>query len=93
VDLAEALDQSCSYLGVRILHVDSGGIPERCPAEDGAGGRGERAPGSPPIGGKTPSSLYVTPDLPSEEGAIRLRPTHVEPLRGGHVWLRHQVVR
>ena len=45
------------------------------------------------IGGTTPSSLYVAPDLPSEEGGIRLRPTHVETLRGGNVWLRYEVVR
>ncbi len=45
------------------------------------------------IGGTTPSSIFVAPDLASAEGTISLRLIGVETLRGDVVWLRYEVVK
>ncbi len=43
------------------------------------------------VGGRSPRSLYVAPDLTSENGLIPLSLLHVENVEGEVVWLRYAV--
>jgi 2,5-diamino-6-(ribosylamino)-4(3H)-pyrimidinone 5'-phosphate reductase len=45
------------------------------------------------VGGTTPRSAFVAPDLTSAGGVINLRLTHMEKVRGDVVWLRYEVVK
>jgi 2,5-diamino-6-(ribosylamino)-4(3H)-pyrimidinone 5'-phosphate reductase len=45
------------------------------------------------VGGTSPKSLYVAPDLTSPEGVIPVKLTHVEQVEGDFVWLRYEVIR
>lgn len=46
-----------------------------------------------PVGGTTPRSLFVAPDLTTPDGAIPLRLVDVQRLRGDTVWLRYEIAR
>jgi 2,5-diamino-6-(ribosylamino)-4(3H)-pyrimidinone 5'-phosphate reductase len=45
------------------------------------------------VGGTTPRSIFIAPDLTSAEGVIPLRLIHAENVKGDTVWLRYEVVR
>ena len=43
------------------------------------------------VGGTTPKSMFVAPDLTSTEGVILLRLLHLEHMKGDFIWLRYAV--
>jgi 2,5-diamino-6-(ribosylamino)-4(3H)-pyrimidinone 5'-phosphate reductase len=45
------------------------------------------------VGGTTPRSMFVAPDLTSPAGVIRLRLLDIERVRSDYVWLRYEVVK
>jgi len=45
------------------------------------------------VGGTSPRSIFVAPDLTSPEGVIPLKLLHVETLQDNVVWLRYEVVK
>lgn len=93
VDLRAALEQLNARYNVRTVRVDSGGTLNGALLRAGLVDEVSVLLDPSLVGGSSPRSLYVAPDLVSEEGVIRLRPVHVETLRGGNVWLRYEVVR
>ena len=44
------------------------------------------------VGGTSPRSIFVAPDLTSPDGVIPLKLIHVETLQDNIVWLRYEVV-
>lgn len=93
VDLRRALEELRARCGVKVVRVDSGGT--LCGALLRAGLVDEVSLIIAPelVGGLTPRSIFVAPDLTSSEGVIPLRLLHVENVKGDFVWLRYDVVK
>jgi len=45
------------------------------------------------VGGSSPRSIFVAPDLTSADGVIECRLTHLERFEGDVVWFRYEVVK
>ncbi len=43
------------------------------------------------VGGTSPKTMFVAPDLESEEGVIPLALFNIEKIRDRYVWLRYKV--
>ena len=93
VDLRAALEELNARYGVKVVRVDSGGILNGALLRAGLVDEVSVLVGPCLVGGSSPRSLFVAPDLTSPEGVIPLRLTHVERVRGDVVWLRYEVVR
>lgn len=91
VDLAAALEILHARYGIEVLRVDSGGV--LCGALLRAGLVDELSLLLNPslVGGRSPRSFYVAPDLPSAEGLLPLRLDHVETVAENFVWLRYTI--
>lgn len=93
VDLRAALEELNASYGVRVLRVDSGGVLNGVLLRDGLVDEVSVMVSPSLLGGTSPRSLFVAPDLTSPEGVIPLRLIHLERTRGDVVWLRYEVVR
>jgi 2,5-diamino-6-(ribosylamino)-4(3H)-pyrimidinone 5'-phosphate reductase len=93
VDLRAALEELAARYGVKVVRVDSGGILNGVLLRAGLVAEVSVLVGPYLVGGSSPRSLFVAPDLTSPEGVIPLRLTHVERMRGDVIWLRYEVVK
>jgi len=93
VDLRAALEELNARYGVKTVRVDSGGILNGALLRAGLVDEVSVLIGPCLVGGTTPRSIFVAPDLTSSEGVIPLRLVHVEQMRGDIIWLRYEVVR
>ncbi|MBN2503126.1 MAG: RibD family protein [Anaerolineales bacterium] len=91
VDLAAALQVLNERYGVKVVRVDSGGILNGVLLRAGLVDEVNVVIGPELVGGSSPRSLFVAPDLTSAEGVIPLQLTHVEEFKGGFVWLRYTI--
>ncbi len=91
VDLAEALAVLYERFGVRRLRVDSGGILTGVLLRQGLVDEVSILVYPELVGGVTPRSLFVAPDLTDGSGVIKLRLLEAAPLRDGFVWLRYEI--
>jgi 2,5-diamino-6-(ribosylamino)-4(3H)-pyrimidinone 5'-phosphate reductase len=91
VDLREALEQLHLQFGTRIVRVDSGGVLNGVLLREGLVDEVSVIISPSLVGGVTPKTMYVAPDLEAEEGVIRLALSHVETIRDRYVWLRYKV--
>lgn len=93
VDFAAALRMLGNRFGVRVLRVDSGGRLNGVLLRAGLVDEVSLLTVPMLVGGTSPRSLFVAPDLDSPAGTIRLRLTALEQLPGGLVWTRYEVER
>jgi 2,5-diamino-6-(ribosylamino)-4(3H)-pyrimidinone 5'-phosphate reductase len=93
VDLRAALEELNARYGVKTVRVDSGGILNGALLRAGLVDEVSVLIGPCLVGGTTPRSIFVAPDLTSAEGVIPLKLIHMEAVRGDIIWLRYEVVR
>lgn len=92
VDLKAALEELNSRYGVRSVRLDSGGKLNGALLRQGLVHEISLLIDPSLVGGTTPRSIFVAPDLRSPDGVIELQLRHVEELEGGVVWLRYDVL-
>ena len=93
VDLRMALEELNARYGVKTVRVDSGGILNGALLRAGLVDEVSVLIGPGLVGGTTPRSIFVAPDLTSAEGVIPLKLIHMEAVRGDTIWLRYEAVR
>jgi 2,5-diamino-6-(ribosylamino)-4(3H)-pyrimidinone 5'-phosphate reductase len=93
VDLQAALAELRARYGVELVRVDSGGVLNGALLREGLVHEISLILSPYLVGGTTPRSFFVAPDLSSEEGVIDLRLTHVERVEENTLWLRYEIVR
>jgi 2,5-diamino-6-(ribosylamino)-4(3H)-pyrimidinone 5'-phosphate reductase len=93
VDLRRALDELNERFDVESVRVDSGGTLNGVLLRAGLVDEISLLVHPSLVGGTTPRSVFVAPDLTSPDNVIDLRLTHLEELSAGVVWLRYEVVR
>jgi len=91
VDLRDALEQLNRQFGTQRVRVDSGGILNGVLLREGLVDEISVIISPSLVGGTTPKTMYVAPDLESEDGVIGLALTHFEIIRDRYVWLRYKV--
>lgn len=91
VDLSTALKQIRERFGIGVLRVDSGGILIGALLRAGLVDEMSVVIGPGLVGGESPRSIYVAPDLSSGEGVIPLKLLAMEQVEGDTVWLRYSV--
>jgi 2,5-diamino-6-(ribosylamino)-4(3H)-pyrimidinone 5'-phosphate reductase len=93
VDLRRALDELNERFDVESVRVDSGGTLNGILLRAGLVDEISLLVQPSLVGGTTPRSVFVAPDLTSPDNVIDLRLTHLEELSAAVVWLRYEVVR
>jgi 2,5-diamino-6-(ribosylamino)-4(3H)-pyrimidinone 5'-phosphate reductase len=93
VDLRAALEELNARHGVKTVRVDSGGILNGVLLRAGVVDEVSVLICPALVGGLSPRSIFVAPDLTSPEGIIPLKLIHAEQLRGDVVWLCYEVVK
>jgi 2,5-diamino-6-(ribosylamino)-4(3H)-pyrimidinone 5'-phosphate reductase len=93
VDLWAALKKLREDYGIQVIRVDSGGILNGVLLREGLVDEMSLMITPTLVGGKTPRSFFVAPDLASAEDVISLKLNHVETVEGGNVWLRYEVIK
>lgn len=93
VDLRAALEELNARYGVRLVRVDSGGILNGVLLRAGLVDEVSVLVNPSLVGGTTPRSIFVAPDLVSAEAVIKVRLMHVETVEDDVVWLRYEVVK
>ncbi len=93
VDLRRALEELNARYGVSVVRVDSGGILNGALLRAGLVDEVSVIFSPALVGGLSPRSLFVAPDLNSAEGIIPLKLLQMEKLHDDFVWLRYAVVK
>ena len=93
IDLWAALSELSARFGVKQVRVDAGGTLNGALLRAGLVHEVSLLVQPCLVGGTSPQTLFRAADLDSAEGVVKLRPAHVEELKGGVVWLRYRVVR
>lgn len=93
VDLRGALEELNARYQVQVVRVDSGGILNGALLRAGLVDEVSVLVDPCLVGGTTPRSIFVAPDLASPEGVIPLRLIQVENVKGDTVWLRYEVLK
>ncbi len=93
VDLQLALETLHARFGVRTVRVDSGGVLNGALLRARLVDEVSVLISPCLVGGTTPRSLFVAPDLTTPDGAIPLRLVDVQWLRGDTVWLRYHIAK
>ena len=92
VDLRAALEELNARYGIEVVRTDSGGLLHGALLRAGLVSEISIILNPCLVGGTTPRSFFVAPDLPSTEGIIPVKLVHVEQVEGDFVWLKYQVV-
>lgn len=93
VDLRGALEELNTRYGVKVVRVDSGGILNGVLLRAGLVDEISILVTPCLVGGTTPRSFFVAPNLVSAEGVVHLRLLYAENVKDDTVWLRYEVVR
>ncbi len=91
VDLRIALEQLNQRFDTQKVRVDSGGILNGVLLREGLVNEVSVIISPSLVGGVTPKTMYVAPDLETEEGVVGLNLAYVETIRDCYVWLRYKV--
>lgn len=92
VDLKVALEELYERYGIRQVRVDSGGTLNGVLLRQGLVDEVSVLVYPELVGGVSPRSLFVAPDLTSGDGVIKLRLLKASSLRDGFVWLLYETV-
>ncbi len=93
VDLRAALAELREKYGIKTLRIDSGGLLNGALLRAGLVDEVSLLVTPALVGGTTPRSFFVAPDLASPEGVIPLKLAHFEKFDDGTLWLRYEVAR
>lgn len=93
VDLDGALKALNEKFGVKKVRVDSGGILNGALLRAGLVNEVSVIFNPELVGGESPKTMFVAPDLSSAEGVIGLKLVHLEKLKEDYVWVRYQLVQ
>ncbi len=93
VDLRQALEALYTEYGIHTLRVDSGGALNGALLRAGLVDEVSLLIAPVLVGGESPRSMFVAPDVTSPEQAIPLHLAHFEQVGEGRLWLRYQVAR
>ena len=93
VDFSIALEMLNARYGIQIVRTDSGGILHGVLLRAGLVDELSVVLAPTLIGGISPASFFVAPDLESDAGVISLKLQHVENIEGDFVWLRYAVCK
>ncbi len=91
VDLRAALEEVTARYGVAVIRTDSGGTLHGALLRAGLVDEVSVLLNPCLVGGISPRSTFVAPDLSSQEGAIPLRLLEVSNIEGDIIWLRYAV--
>ena len=92
VALAVALAALYERYDIRQVRVDSGGILNGVLLRQGLVDEVSVLVYPELVGGVSPRSLFVAPDLTGGDGVIKLRLLETSSLRDGFVWLRYEII-
>ncbi|MBN2387979.1 MAG: RibD family protein [Anaerolineales bacterium] len=92
VDLAVALEQLATGLAVRCVRVDSGGVLNGVLLRAGLVDEVSVLISPALVGGTSPRTFFVAPDVRGPEQVIPLRLFHHEEVKEGLLWLRYEVL-
>jgi 2,5-diamino-6-(ribosylamino)-4(3H)-pyrimidinone 5'-phosphate reductase len=93
VDLRAALEELNIRYGISVMRVDSGGALNGALLRAGLVDEVSILVNPCLVGGTSPRSIFVAPDLTSAGGAVSLKLTHVQEVQTGVVWLRYEVIK
>ncbi len=93
VDLRAVLEELAARYGVEVVRVDSGGALNGALLRAGLVDEVSVLINPCLVGGTSPRSIFVAPDLISGEGVIPLKLTHVESVADDSLWLRYKLVK
>jgi 2,5-diamino-6-(ribosylamino)-4(3H)-pyrimidinone 5'-phosphate reductase len=91
VDLPAALTQLKACYGFDLIRIDSGGTLNGVLLRAGLVDEVSLLVNPTLVGGTSPQSIFVAPDLTSTAGIIPLKLTHLEQLPDDILWLRYEV--
>ncbi|OQA13894.1 MAG: 5-amino-6-(5-phosphoribosylamino)uracil reductase [Chloroflexi bacterium ADurb.Bin360] len=91
MDLRAALEEVTARYGVAVIRTDSGGTLHGALLRAGLVDEVSVLLNPCLVGGISPRSTFVAPDLSSQEGAIPLRLLEVSNIEGDIIWLRYAV--
>jgi 2,5-diamino-6-(ribosylamino)-4(3H)-pyrimidinone 5'-phosphate reductase len=93
VDLNQALEVLSARFGVQTIRVDSGGTLNGVLLRAGLVDEISLLIQPELIGGTSPRSMFVAPDLTSQAGVISLKQIHSEKFRGRVLWMRYVIIK
>ena len=91
--LRAVLEELAARYGVEVVRVDSGGVLNGALLRAGLVDEVSVLINPCLVGGTSPRSIFVAPDLISGEGVIPLKLTHVESVADDSLWLRYELVK
>ncbi len=91
VDLRQALEELNARYGTRIIRTDCGGTLNGVLLRAGLVAEVSVIVNPSLVGGTSARTMFVAPDLTSEEGVVRLKLMSVERMNGDFAWLRYEV--
>ena len=92
VDLRAALEEAHARYGIEVVRTDSGGKLHGALLRAGLVSEVSVLLNPCLVGGMSPRSMFVAPDLETKEGIIPLRLLEVKNIEGDFVWLKYAVV-
>ncbi len=91
VNLRVALEELNTHFDTQKVRVDCGGILNGILLRDGLVDEVSVIISPSLVGGTSPKTMFVAPDLESEAGVIPMTLTHMEKIQDCYVWLRYRV--
>lgn len=93
VDFRQALEELNTRFHIRSVRVDSGGVLNGVLLRAGLVDEVSVLIAPTLVGGESPRSLFVAPDMHSPDQKIKLRLLHFEQVEENILWLRYEVVK
>jgi 2,5-diamino-6-(ribosylamino)-4(3H)-pyrimidinone 5'-phosphate reductase len=93
VDLQQALEELNTRYHCQKVRIDSGGILNGVCLRAGLVDEVSLVISPALVGGTSPQTMFVAPDLASEEGVIPLILTQIETIRDRYLWVRYKVMK
>jgi len=93
VDMRAALEELNSRYGIEVVRADCGGTLNGVLLREGLVDEVSLLLSPCLVGGEELRSMFIAPELTSQEGVIELQLKRMEKLEGGVVWLLYEVVK
>lgn len=90
-NMREVLEKLNTGYGVQVIRVDSGGTLNGVLIKEGLVNEVSILLEPCMVGGTSPKSLYIAPDLTSQENIIKLKLKHFEKFPNNVIWLRYTI--
>lgn len=93
VDLRVAMEELNRRFNTQRVRVDAGGILNGVLLRQGLVSEVSVIISPSLVGGTSPKTMFVAPDLQAEEGVVSLELCNLEKLKDRYVWLRYKVLK